>query len=51
MAEYHGGHEHLLVLVLHHGDALPVVHDRDEVLLGLDVDLDRVHLAVSLLVI
>jgi hypothetical protein len=37
--------------VLYDGDALPVVHDRDEVLLGLDVDLDRVHLAVSLFVV
>ena len=51
MAKDHGGHEHLLVLVLHHGDALPVVHDGYEILFWFDVDLNCVHLGIPLLVV
>ena len=40
VAEDHGGHVHLLVLVHLDGDALAVVEDLDLVLLGVDVDLD-----------
>ena len=47
MAEDEGGHEHLLVLVLLDGDALPVVVDADLVLLAVDVHADGVHLGIA----
>ena len=47
MAEDEGGHEHLLVLVLLDGDALPVVVDADLVLFAVDVHADGVHLGIA----